>query len=125
MGEIKDFVELYIKDSDILQLETNKIALDLQNNIKKEAPYDQGRLKRSIRVDTRMHDTFSIITGYYDESVAPHGDFVLMGTKPHVITPKSKKALKTPYGVFKKVNHPGTKPNDFLGRGLAATIANY
>ena len=129
MGEIKDFVELYIRDSDILELETNKIALDLQNNIKKEAPYKEGRLKRSIRVDTRIGDTFSIITGYYDEGVAPHGDFVLMGTKPHeiVITPKKAKALKTPYGLFKKVvvKHPGTKPNDFLGRGLAATLANY
>ncbi len=29
-------------------------------------------------------------------------------TQPHVIRPKNKKALKTPYGMFKKVNHPGS-----------------
>ena len=30
-------------------------------------------------------------------------------TGPHVIRPKKKKALKTPYGLFRKVNHPGSK----------------
>lgn len=125
MGEITKFVELYIEDSDILPKRTYEIARALQNNIKKEAPYDQGRLKRSIRVDTRITKKFSIITGYYDEGVAPHGDYVLFGTDPHVITPKNKKALKTPYGAFKRVNHPGTKPNDFLGRGLLETVAQY
>ncbi len=29
-------------------------------------------------------------------------------TAPHVIRPQNKKALKTPYGLFKKVNHPGS-----------------
>ncbi len=125
MGEITDFVELYIEDSDILSKKTFEIARALQNNIKKEAPYKQGRLKRSIRVDTRITDKFSIITGYYDEGVAPHGDYVLMGTRPHDIYAKPGSALKTPYGPFKRVKHPGTKPNDFLGRGLLNTIALY
>ena len=124
MGEITSFVELYVEE-EILPLKTCEIARNLQNNIKKEAPYKEGRLKRSIRVDTRITKKFSIITGYYDEGIAPHGDYVLFGTKPHEIRPKSKKALSTPYGLFKKVNHPGTKPNDFLGRGLLQTIANY
>jgi len=29
-------------------------------------------------------------------------------TAAHVILPRNKKALKTPYGIFKKVNHPGS-----------------
>jgi phage gpG-like protein len=29
-------------------------------------------------------------------------------TQPHIIRPKNKKALKTPYGLFKKINHPGS-----------------
>ena len=124
MGEITDFVELYI-DKEILPLKTYEIARALQNNIKKQAPYKEGRLKRSIRVDTRIQDPYSIITGYYDEGVAPHGDYVLFGTKPHDIYAKPGSALNTPYGPFKKVHHPGTKPNDFLGRGLLDTIALY
>jgi hypothetical protein len=124
MGEITDFITLYV-DKEILPMKTHEIARSLQNNIKKEAPYKEGRLKRSIRVDTRIHEKSSIITGYYDEGLAPHGKYVLAGTPPHEIRPKNKKALKTPYGIFKKVNHPGTKSNDFLGRGLADTIALY
>ena len=118
MGEITDYVALYIENSDILELEAKKIAISLQNNIKREAPYDQGRLKRSIRVDTRLSKKFALITGYYDESVAPHGDYVLFGSKA-----VEGKLMKMPWGYrTKRRAIPG---NDFLGRGLAATIANY
>lgn len=129
MGEITDFVHLYVDESDILEEATNEIALTLENNIKAEAPYLQGRLKRSIRVDTRMYEKYSLITGYWDEGLAPHGIFVLAGTKPHIIKPKNKKALawegmSTDYPVG-AVHHPGTKPNDFLGRGLRKTVEAY
>ena len=128
MGEITKFVEMYIEDSDILPMKTFEIAMDLQKNIKRDSPYDQGRLRRSIRVDTRITKKYSIITGYWDEGLAPHGIDVLKGTKPHMIKPKNKKALhwggKT--GPFSKGHmHPETKPNDFLGRGLIKTIALY
>lgn len=129
MGEITDFVTLYIEDSDILEEETNGIAINLETNIKREAPYDQGRLRRSIRVDTRIYPTFGLVTGYWDEGVAPHGIFVLAGTKPHEIRPKNKKALSWPLMAFdypvKRVMHPGTKPDDFLGRGLQKTVEAY
>jgi len=127
MGEITQFIELYV-DEEILPRETYKVARTLQNQIKKEAPYKEGRLKRSIRVDTRISKKFSIITGYWDEGLAPHGIYVLAGTKPHWIEPKNKKALHWggKNGPFSKGHmHPGTKPNDFLGRGLMNTIALY
>ena len=118
MGEITHFLELYIENSDILPVETYKLARSLQNNIKKEAPYKEGRLKRSIRVDTRIKDKTSLITGYYDEGIAPHGDYVLFGSKA-----VEGKLMKMPWGYrTKRRAIPG---NDFLGRGLAATIANY
>lgn len=48
--------------------------------------------------------------------------FVLNGTRPHLIRPRRKKALRFEVGgevVFAKlVRHPGTRPNDFLGRAL-------
>ena len=118
MGEITNFVKLYIEDSDILAKETYTIARTLQNEIKKEAPYDQGRLKRSIRVDTRISKKESIITGYYDEGIAPHGDYVLFGSKA-----VEGKLMKMPWGYrTKRKAIPG---NDFLGRGLMNTIALY
>ena len=128
MGEISKFIELYVENSDILEVKTYELARNLQNNIKKEAPYKQGRLKRSIRVDTRISDKYSIVTGYYDEGLAPHGDYVLFGTKPHMIKPKNKKALHWggKGGPFSKGHmHPGTKPNDFLKRGLERTLLAY
>ena len=118
MGEITDFVELYIENSDILKSHTAKIALSLQENIKKEAPYDQGRLKRSIRVDTRIHKKSSIITGYFDEGLAPHGKFVLFGSKA-----VDGKLMKMPWGY--RTKRKKIPPNDFLGRGLLETVAMY
>lgn len=54
--------------------------------------------------------------------------YYILGTKPHVIRPKTKKALAFKWGnapvsptspssgkwVYKKVNHPGTKGNNVL-----------
>ena len=141
MGEITDYILLYLEESENIKDKVDEIAINLQNNIKQETPYDQGRLKRSIRVDTRMYKGLAgIITGYWDEGLAPHGIFVLAGTKPHKIRPKYKgivagglshniggralywKGAKHPVSV---VNHPGTKPNDFLGRGLEKTLEAY
>ena len=134
MDDIVDFVRIYIEDMKVLEEETNELAMALENNIKEEAPYDQGRLRRSIRVDTRIADTYSIIAGTYDEGLAPHGDFVLMGTRPHKIEAKSAGGIfyegiytepgKNPHP-YKSVMHPGTKPDDFLGRGLQQTVENY
>jgi hypothetical protein len=48
--------------------------------------------------------------------------FVLDGTRPHVIRPRRAKALRFDMGgrtVFaKRVNHPGTKPNNFMAEAL-------
>ena len=118
MGEISDYVQLYIENSDILEKETNKIAVSLQNNIKKEAPYDQGRLKRSIRVDTRIEKKYALITGYWDEGLAPHGIFVLEGSKA-----VDGKLMKMPWGY--RTKRKAIKPNDFLGRGLERTLEAY
>lgn len=118
MGEIKDFVKIYIDDSEILEEVTDEIALNLQNNIKTEAPYDQGRLKRSIRVDSRVYGDYSLITGYWDEGLAPHGIFVLAGSKA-----VDGKLMKMPWGY--RTKRRAIPANDFLGRGLSKTLEAY
>lgn len=118
MGEITDFLRVYIDDSKILEEETNTISIMLESNIKEEAPYDQGRLRRSIRVDSRIYENFSLITGYWDEGVAPHGIYVLAGSKA-----VEGKPMKMPWGWrTKRKAIPG---NDFLGRGLERTLEAY
>lgn len=118
MGEIKDFVELYIQNSDILEETTNQFAINLENNIKLEAPYDQGRLRRAIRVVSQIYKDYSIVTGYYDEGVAPHGWFVITGSKA-----VSGKLMKMPWGY--RTKRRAIPANDFLTRGLKRTMGMY
>ena len=118
MGEVADFIKLYIEDSDMLETFTHEVAIDLEENIKDEAPYKEGRLKRSIRKDTRIHKLTSIISGYWDEDVAPHGIFVLTGSKA-----VDGKLMKMPWGY--RTKRRAIPANDFLGRGLDRTVAMY
>ena len=106
MGEITDFIQIYIKDSDILEKETDKLSQLLQNHIKTEAPYKEGRLRRSIRVVSAVGDTSAVIMGTWDEGIAPHGIFVLAG---HYTRGRKSKV----------------PPNDFLGRGLTGALEAY
>lgn len=52
----------------------------------------------------------------------PATRYVLDGTRPHLIRPRRAKALRfdirgrVVYAAY--VRHPGTRPNDFLGRAL-------
>lgn len=61
----------------------------------------------------------------HDTQRAPHALFVNLGTKPHVIRPKSKKALRwvkgNKYVFSKQVNHPGYRGDAYLIN--AATLA--
>lgn len=52
----------------------------------------------------------------------PAAGFVLRGTRPHDIRPKTKKVLRFTSGgqilYAKVVHHPGNKPNNFLWKAL-------
>ena len=109
MGEIKDFVSLYIQDSDILEESANQLAMNLEINIKNQLweghGYDEGRLKRSIRVVSHVYKNYAILTGYFDAGLAPHGFYVLSGVRGK--------------GIAK------SGPIDFLGDGLKKTMEIY
>lgn len=60
----------------------------------------------------------------HDSRVAPYARFVHDGTRPHLILPKKKKALRwASDGKFffskKGVRHPGTKPDRWMDRAAA------
>ena len=118
MGEITDFVELYIQDSDILKEVVDETSMNLENSIKSEAPYDQGRLRRSIRVVSQILKDHAVITGYYDEGLAPHGWFVITGSQA-----VTNKLMKMPWGYRR--SRKSIPSNDFLGRGLEKALEFY
>ena len=71
MGEITDFVTLYIEDSDILEKEVDKISRDLEDTIKDiigpgNVGYDTGHLHDTVQSDYEMvSGTLGVITGWY------------------------------------------------------------
>jgi HK97 gp10 family phage protein len=81
------------------------IAAEIEADIKRNAPVDTGELVRSIR----RRGTVITIS-------APHWHFVEYGTRPHIIRPRTKKALWWPGAAHpvSQVRHPGTQAQPFI-----------
>ncbi|MFG2873289.1 HK97 gp10 family phage protein [Streptomyces sp. NPDC048338] len=96
------------------------VARRVVNRAKVLAPVDTGRLRASIRMESRR--TFTLKTVWTVGSDVYYAPYVNDGTRPHVIRPKTKQALRFKVGgrvVFARVvNHPGTRPQPFLDRAL-------
>lgn len=107
MADLTSIIEAYVLEQ--VQERAKEISRELRSNIKKQLyeghGYDTGNLKRNIRTDTRNHEKYSIITGYYDEGNANYGQYVLRGIR-------GKGRAKA-------------GPIDFLGDGLKATLELY
>lgn len=65
----------------------------------------------------------------HDTRRAPQAEFVLLGTRPHDIRPKTKKALRWPSGgkfFFSKfVRHPGYRGDPYLFTAGDAALRNF
>lgn len=70
----------------------------------------------------------------HDSNRAPHAMYVIFGTRPHVIRPKDKKALRWAvpggFAFAKEVNHPGYRGDDYFTKardeaidGIGAVVA--
>lgn len=106
MGEITEYVQLYIENSDILEDAAEVIAMDLQNNMKsnlwKGHGYDQGELYKNITTRTSVSKNFALIIGFY---TVEHGQYVISGVR-------GKGRAKS-------------GPIDFLNKGLEKTLEAY
>lgn len=87
--------------------------------IRSDAPKKTHELEKSIsgRVRPTKNGAYGSI-----EIEANHASFVKDGTPPHEIRAKNAKALRFDAGgairFAKSVQHPGTKPNDFVSPGV-------
>jgi hypothetical protein len=86
-------------------------AILAKHTVKGVVPWRTGFLAQTFKAEL----TTGMLTWSPTASYAP---FVEFGTKPHVIVPKDKKALWWPGAAHpvRSVNHPGTKPNQFMER---------
>lgn len=107
------------------RVEGDAAARQVVQRAKVLAPVDTGRLRASIRTERRSLLGFRLrwTVGSDVEYAAAVND----GTRPHVIRPKTKQALRFRIGgrtVFAKVvNHPGTRARPFLDRALREVAA--
>lgn len=99
--------------------ELRVFARQVENRAKILAPVDTGRLRSSIR------SSQGTVGGNPSARIESNVDYAAMvhdGTRPHVIRPRRKRALRFQVGgriVFAtRVNHPGTRPRPFLTRAL-------
>lgn len=83
-----------------------------------------GELRDGLRFGQSRDTRGRWSTGYEVVSTAPHTLFVIKPTRPHPIEGNPLLAFFWPKVganvVFRRVQHPGTKANDFLSRALQA-----
>ncbi len=86
----------------------------IRDDAKAACPKDTGRLAESLI--SEVHDKV-LRVGSRDVNYATD---VEMGTAPHVILPRNKKALFWPGAAHPvgRVNHPGTAPRPYLRPAL-------
>jgi|GEM_PF-735718 len=102
-----------------------RVGSEIANEAKEIAPYDEGDLKRDIQIFDNTIDKGEISVG--NSKLTPYARHVHEGTgiygkKRRKITPKKKKALKTPFGVFKSIK--GQKAQPYLTDGVDNYIKN-
>ena len=106
MGEITDFVQLYIDQSDIIPNKLTEIETSLEENMRdnlwKGHGYDTGELYRDIQARSEVEGQIGIVTGWY---TVEHGQYVISGVR-------GKGFAKS-------------GPIDFLGLGLEKTLEAY
>ena len=91
-------------------------AILAKHTVEGVVPWRSGFLAQTFKAELSS----GMLTWSPTASYAP---FVEFGTAPHVILPKEKKALYWPGAAHPvaKVNHPGTKANQFMERIVAAS----
>lgn len=100
------------------KLFTERLGPDIAADARRYCPEDTGALKASIEFHLEGLKLIVSATGGADGRT--YAAYVELGTAPHVIYPKDKRALfwKGAAHPVGKVNHPGTRPRPYLRPAL-------
>lgn len=104
------------------------LAMDrVANDASMRAPQGEtGHLRQSIQaLPTQGRFSSGDLEGQVT-AAAPYALYVEEGTRAHVIRPRHRRALKWPVeGGFrwaKRVKHPGTRPQPFMGPAIESIV---
>lgn len=114
---------------------TTRVVRPIRNLAVLYAPVDTGYMRNTLATATVSSAALQV-TGMVG-ATAKYAEYVHEGTRPHVIVPRTKKALAfkghvAPNTVGKSgmqlvftrtVNHPGTKGRPFLRRAMQEVVA--
>ena len=97
-----------------LEKEFSIIDRAVIKHVEDEVPVKTGFLESKLRIRRTGHLQYTV------SNDTKYDPYVQLGTKPRVIVPRKKKALYWPGAAHpvKMVNHPGTKANPYMARGL-------
>jgi HK97 gp10 family phage protein len=106
--------------SDDVKRAVERTRIDVQNEARRRAPVDTGRLRSSI---VSRSEGSGRSVGYAVGTNVNYAAAVEYGTAPHVIKPRYKQALYWPGAAHPvaQVNHPGTKAQPFLRPAIEMT----
>lgn len=96
----------------------NRLGPDIAGDARRYCPERTGALQASI--EHHLEDGDLIVSATGGDDGRTYAAYVELGTRPHVILPRDRKALfwdgaAHPVG---KVDHPGTRPQPFLRPAL-------
>ncbi|KRV48785.1 hypothetical protein AQ490_23220 [Wenjunlia vitaminophila] len=106
--------------SDEVRTAVDRTRIDVQNEARRRAPVDTGRLRSSI---VSRAESSGRSVGYSVGTNVNYAAAVEYGVAPHVIVPTTKKALYWPGAAHPvaKVNHPGSPGRPFMRPALELT----
>ncbi|MFD9752666.1 HK97-gp10 family putative phage morphogenesis protein [[Kitasatospora] papulosa] len=106
--------------SDDVKRAVERTRIGVQNEARRRAPVDTGRLRSSI---VSRSEGSGRTVGYVVGTNVNYAAAVEYGTAPHVIVPKNGKALYWPGArhPVAKVNHPGTRAQPFMRPAIEMT----
>lgn len=112
------------KEAMVLAL--NKSAREVQVIARAKHRFRSRTSQLEKSVEYEVDPSEMTATVQLNEALAPYAPFVHDGTRPHLILPRAKQALRwVKNGKFvfaRKVHHPGTKPDQFLYEAGTAAV---
>lgn len=105
-------------EKNILRSALRAGANEIKGPIQQDVPVDEGDLKRSVRVTTRVRKGTVYAYVKAGGRRAPHAHLVEFGTAAHKISAKKDSALVVNGQAVRSVDHPGARAQPFMRPGF-------